>query len=39
LDLLRSRDRRQKQEQGHVDLHAEAWFEANIEGNEGNKAR
>ena len=34
LDLLRSRDRREKREQVHVDLHAEAWFEPNIVGNE-----
>lgn len=34
LDLLRSRDRRVKREQAHVDLHAEAWFDPKIEGND-----
>ena len=34
LDLLRSRDRREKRGQAHVDLHAESWFDPKIEGNE-----
>lgn len=34
LDLLRSRDRRQKRETEHIDLHAEAWFKPAHEENE-----
>ena len=34
LDLIRRSDRRERREQSHVDLHAEAWFEPNPEGDE-----
>lgn len=34
LDLLRNRDRRERREQLHVDLQAEAWFDPKIEGAE-----
>lgn len=34
LDLLRSRDRRQRRETEHIDLHAEAWFKPPHEENE-----